>query len=158
MRVDSKEEITRMWQCPNNIRILFGVLCGMAVYSLIEYLWKAFHQRYPGIPTAIKTGTKTKSAEKEGGSNDSLENALEDPAEMSVAETTEERSATGKEESISGALSNSQIQGPKPADIAEIAQYSPKLEEHYKIGAECLERTEDTGSKAQLKHRRNKPQ
>ncbi|EHY64300.1 hypothetical protein NERG_02649 [Nematocida ausubeli] len=158
MRVDSEEEITAVWQYPNNIRILFGVLCGMAVYSLIEYLWKVFHQRYPGIPTAIKTGTKTKSAEKEGVSNDSLINALEDPAEMSMAEKTEEKSATGKEESISGALSNSQIQDPKTADIAGIAQYSPKLEEHYKIGVECLERTEDAGSKAQLKHRHNKSQ
>ncbi|EHY64364.1 hypothetical protein NERG_02587 [Nematocida ausubeli] len=158
MRVDSEEEITQMWQCEIDMRLLFGVLCGMAVYSLIKYLWGAFHQRYPGIPTAIKTGTKTKSAEKEGVSNDSLKNALKDPAEMSMAETTEEKSATGKEESISGALSNSQIQDPKTADIAGIAQYSPKLEEHYKIGVECLERTEDAGSKAQLKHRRNKSQ
>ncbi|KAI5138692.1 hypothetical protein NEAUS07_2446 [Nematocida ausubeli] len=158
MRVDSKEEITLMWQCPNNIRLLFSVLCGITVYSLIEYLWEAFHQRYPGIPTAIKTGTKAKSAEKEEVSNDSLEDALEDPAEMSMAEKTEEKSATGTEESISGALSNSQIQGPKIADIAGIAQYSPKLEEHYKIGVECLERTEEAGSKAQLKHRHNRSQ
>ncbi|KAI5138144.1 hypothetical protein NEAUS06_2426 [Nematocida ausubeli] len=158
MRVDSKEEITQIWQYPNNIRLLFGVLCGIAVYSLIEYLWKAFHQRYPGIPTAIKTGTKTKSAEKEEVSNNSLEDTLEDPAEMSMAETTEEKSATRKEESICGALSNSQIQDPKSADIAGIAQYSPKLEEHYKIGVECLKRTEDAGSKAQLKHRHNKSQ
>ncbi|KAI5151517.1 hypothetical protein NEAUS05_2522, partial [Nematocida ausubeli] len=153
MRVDSEEEITQIWQYPRIMRLLFGVLCGMAVYSLVEYLWGAFHQRYPGIPTAIKTGTKTKSAEKEEVSNDSLNNALEDPAEMSMAEKAEEKSPTGKEESICGALSNSQIQGPKTADIAGIAQYSPKLEEHYKIGVECLERTEDAGSKAQLKHR-----
>ncbi|KAI5164994.1 hypothetical protein NEAUS04_2421 [Nematocida ausubeli] len=158
MRVDSEEEITQIWQCPSIIRLLFSVLCGMAVYSLIKYLWGAFHQRYPGIPTAIKTGTKTKSAEKEGVSNGSLEDTLEDPVEMSMAEKTEEKSATGKEESISGALSNSQIQGPKTADIAGVAQYSPKLEEHYKIGVECLKRTEDAGSKAQLKHRRNRSQ
>ncbi|KAI5164529.1 hypothetical protein NEAUS03_2512, partial [Nematocida ausubeli] len=62
MKVDSEEEITVTWQYPNNIRLLFGVLCGMAIYSLVEYLWDAFHQRYPGIPTAIKTSTETKSA------------------------------------------------------------------------------------------------
>ncbi|KAI5164340.1 hypothetical protein NEAUS03_2473, partial [Nematocida ausubeli] len=66
--------------------------------------------------------------------------------------------ATGSEESTRGALPNSQIQDPKTADIAGIAQYNPKLEEHYKIGVECLKRTEDAGSKAQLKHRGSKSQ